>query len=172
MIRLHPYLITIKPFRFLLLLMFGMAMVSSCQNAVQQSNSSGGIEDQKNQHAEAIKSIFTQDAKLGSIRNHACEDTSLTATVRQYVADLDALDFSACPADFAVAFQKHRDAWQDALGFFKPFDELRGEMHDLFEQINQTGEAQKAELTKYVQAITDTWTEVENLARKYGALTE
>lgn len=155
----------IKPLKLLLL---GTAFLISCQNAGKSSGSTHKVQEEKTRYAGAIQAILKQDGELGAIRNHACEDTSLSFTVRQYIDGLDALDFNGCPTDFTTAFRKHRDAWQASIPFFKPFDDLRGEMHDLFEQIKQSGVEQKKELDQLMKPVADTWVAVENTADKYG----
>ena len=155
-----------------LLLWLPLATVVSagCQNeGTQDANGQQNIQDTP--YGEAISTILTRDGELAAIRDHACEDTTLSATIRQYVAGIDALDFSGCPAEFTGAFRRHRDAWENSIAFFGQFDSLRGEMHLLFETIERGGESQKAAYEKELKAIMDTWSEVETAARHYRALT-
>lgn len=145
-----------------------LAVAFACKNTEKSSPASNS----EHTYAEAIRTIFAEDDRVATIRNHACEDTTLAETVRQYVAAIDAMDFSRCPADFTLAFKKHRDAWANTLSFFTDFDTLRGEMHELFAVIEDESPEQKAALEKISRPIGDTWMEVEKLAGKYGALPE
>ena len=151
-------------------LFFSIGLLTACQPSGQATNEKN--DKQEAQYVSAIQAIFEQDNELGATRNRACEDTSLSVTIRQYVAGLDAFDFSKCPDDFANAFRKHQDAWERSISFFSGFDDLRGEMHDLFDQIKEGDEQQKVLFLENYNAIMDTWAEVEVAARKYGALEE
>ncbi len=106
-----------------------------------------------------MEAIIAQDEELGARRNHATEDTSLSAAIHQYTAGVRALDFSACPEAFTTAFQEHLDAWEASIGFFSRYDSLRAEMHELFLIIEkEQPDAYQAAL----KPIMDTWGEVEN----------
>lgn len=145
-----------------------LPVLFSCKDTRASDSASSSEEP----YAEAIRAVFAEDDKAAAIRNHACEDTTLAETVRQYVAAIDAMDFSRCPADFTSAFKSHRDAWANTIPFFHSFDTLRGEMHELFAVIENMSPGQKVELVKISRPIGDTWVEVEKLAGKYGALAE
>jgi len=152
------------------LLLMTVIGLNSCQNTGSSAGTNTESQPEESHYAEAIRRILAEDEELGGIRNHACEDTSLSATIRQYVAAIDALDFNACPADFTTAFQKHRAAWAASVPFFAQFDDLRGEMHDLFTIIEKGDKAQKAAFDEKLKLIQSTWMEVEALARRYDAL--
>lgn len=145
-----------------------LSTLFSCRDTRTLSSASTAEEP----YGQAIRTIFDEDDRAATIRNHACEDTTLTETVRQYVAAIDAMDFSRCPADFTSAFKKHRDAWANTIPFFTAFDTLRGEMHELFAVIENEGPEQEAALEAISRPIGDSWEEVEKLARKYGARAE
>jgi len=106
-----------------------------------------------------IQSIIQQDEVLGGIRNHACEDTTLSSTILAYVEGMEALNFENCPKAFTEAFQKHIDAWRDMITVMDKYPGLRGEMHDLFKQLEE-GEDAEAFKTK-LDAVWDTWSGVE-----------
>ena len=106
-----------------------------------------------------IEKIIALDDSLGTIRNHACKTISLSETIKQYTAGMNQFDFQTCPEAFTVAFKKHIAAWTDMLVVTNQYPELRGEMHDLFDQL-EVGE--QAELFKsLLKSIWDTWAEVE-----------
>ena len=135
-------------FRFSLLLVF-MALITSCRLNGTKPTADIKCEER----------ILAEDSKLGKIRNYACERQSLSLTIHEYVQGLEALDFEACPAAFVTAFARHRRAWEAMIPVTDKHSELRGEMHDLFDQI-----ALSADSTEYktkLKAIWDTWAEVE-----------
>ena len=113
--------------------------------------------------------MISADERLGRTRNQSTHDGSLADAVRGYVKSLDRVDFGGCPADFVVAFQAHRDAWESSISFLAEFDELRGEMHDLFEVIRKTDLETGLRLERLESAIWSTWADVEEVAEKYRA---
>lgn len=120
--------------------------------------------------AEAIRTVLERDRELGATRNHQPERDSLANTVRDYAAGLDGIDFSACPKEFTAAFRRHRDAWQAAIEPLGKYDDLRGELHQLFDQIRARGGEARKELESLEEQIWGTWKEVEEAARAHGAL--
>jgi hypothetical protein len=90
----------------------------------------------------------------------------LTTSIREYVAAIDGLDFSSCPESFTEAFRRHRDAWNDSLPFFERFPEMRGEMHDLFDELRDD-EGTQLQLEAIDKQIWDTWGEVEAAAEPH-----
>lgn len=116
----------------------------------------------------AMEAVFAADSAMGARRNHAPETDSLAAAVETYVRDLETLDFSVCPPEFARAFAGHREAWRQSLPFWRRFPDLRGEMHDLIEEIRRQEPEQEAELDSVLKQIWDTWGEVEAAAQAYG----
>lgn len=154
----------------LLLAPFLAIILYSCQPSGGGQAGQPSSKDSLSASEAAITAIFAQDEELGAIRNQATEDTSLSFTIRQYVAEIDKLDFSHCPEDFTAAFGRHRDAWEKSIPFFSQFDTLRGEMHLLFEQIEQGGEVQGEAYREQLEHIMGTWAEVEAAANKHQAL--
>lgn len=113
----------------------------------------------------AIKRVLDADSDLGALRNHNCEERSLTETVKAYVKGMRELSFDGCPDDFRTAFETHILAWEDSIPFFDNHLELRGEMHDLFEQIRSQDGATKNELEAVEKAIWRSWSDVESASR-------
>ncbi len=105
--------------------------------------------------AEAI----ALDDSLGRVRNHACETTPLSLTIRQYAAAIAAIDFPGCPEGFGAAFKKHAAAWLALLPVTDQYPDLRGEMHDLFSQLEAGPHA--GPFKPLVKAVWDTWGEIE-----------
>lgn len=106
-----------------------------------------------------IEKIIAQDEVIGKTRNHACETISLSETIHQYVKGMDSFDYSDCPTDFKEAFEKHKEAWIAMIQVTDNYPDLRGEMHDLFDELEKGADA---ELFKsLLKNIWDTWGEVE-----------
>jgi hypothetical protein len=121
---------------------------------------------------EAIRAVLAQDDSLGAVRNHAPENMPLSAVIRDYVTGLESINFRGCPESFTTAFQRHRQAWERSIPFFARFDTLRGEMHDLFEEIRQRDAKTREGLEAAESDIWGTWGEVEAAARNAGAMPE
>lgn len=109
---------------------------------------------------ECIQNILTKDDSLGAIRNHACEQISLSETINQYISSLRELNYNACPKEFTNAFYQHQEAWLRMVPLVDQYPDLRGEMHDLFDTIEdgKDGETFKPLL----KDIWDTWGLVED----------
>ncbi len=108
---------------------------------------------------DCIQDIIAEDDSLGRYRNHACKESSLSTTIAQYAVELQALDFSDCPTAFQQAFIQHSIAWSALLPVVERYDTLRGEMHDLFAQLEQS---QDSTVFKTLLAeVWATWEEVE-----------
>ena len=128
--------------------------------ACNQSNKDNATEDDLSEvQKTCIDNILDQDEILGEKRNHDCEVMPLSETIKLYVAGLDGLDFTNCPEAFSVAFSKHKDAWLAMIPITDNYPDLRGEMHDLFDVIEQ-GENEEA-FSPALKTIWDTWAEVE-----------
>ena len=107
----------------------------------------------------SIAAMIAADDSLGTIRNHACVTLSLSQTIRDYADALGNLDFSNCPGDFAQAFDMHRQAWLAIIPVVENYPGMRGEMHDLFSQLEVS--ADSAIFRIRLAAIWDTWGAVE-----------
>lgn len=108
---------------------------------------------------ECIDYVIALDDSLGTIRNHACEKQSLSETIDEYVYNLDNLSFSNCPPAFITAFDEHKDAWVNATEITDNYPDLRGEMHELFEIIENGPDSIAFKLL--VAEIWSTWEQVE-----------
>lgn len=117
----------------------------------------------KEAKAACVARVLARDNELGKARNHAPETAPLAEAVARYVEGLDGLDFTGCPPAFAAAFSRHRDAWKESAPFFEDFAGLRGEMHDLFDEIRSRDEPGKR-LRALEDRIWGTWAEVEEAA--------
>lgn len=117
--------------------------------------------------SEAIREALAEDSRLGRIRNQATVHQDLASVIGDYADAMDEIDCAACPVDFRDALRRHGRAWRDSIGFFRQFDDLRGEMHLLFDQIRAQGPAARQGLEEAERPIWETWREVEDVARKY-----
>lgn len=113
---------------------------------------------------KCIDDIILLDEKAGKIRNHRCENASLSSAIEEYIAQLENVDYSNCPAEFGKSFRAHIEAWRSTITIAKKHDALRGEMHDLFDEINESQDS--TEFTKLVKGIWDTWRDVEVVMAK------
>lgn len=106
-----------------------------------------------------METIIQKDAELGKIRNHACENQSLSRTIEDYIQALEKLSFQNCPEEFAIAFKKHIKAWDQIIPLTNEYPDLRGEMHQLFNIIGDTENG--ATFKAKVDEIWSTWALVE-----------
>lgn len=120
--------------------------------------------------ARSIERVLAEDAVLGAVRNDAPRHMPLAQAVRDYAGALDALDLSACPEDFRRAMRRHIAAWWDVLPYVEGFPSLRGEMHDVFDQIHVASNPTADEFQRLVDAIWETWAPVERIALQHGAV--
>ncbi|MCP4202310.1 MAG: hypothetical protein GY769_10285 [bacterium] len=112
--------------------------------------------------------MLAEDTELGGVRNHAPESMPLAEAVRAYVEGLDEIDFGECPPDFATAFKRHRDAWRDSIEYFEQYDEMRGELHGLFDAIRELGDDARIRMESIEKSIWGTWSEVEAAVARHG----
>lgn len=110
-----------------------------------------------------IELTIKMDDSLGTVRNHACETISLSETIDQYVKELRSLDYEGCPEGFTNAFEKHMDAWTKMTTLTDNYPEIRGEMHQLFDELKASEDS--VEFNQKLQAIWDTWGEVEKFVK-------
>ncbi|UNZ00015.1 hypothetical protein MQE36_06610 [Zhouia spongiae] len=106
-----------------------------------------------------IDRVLLADSQLGKKRNHECEQISLTQTIDNYVKGLREVDFGNCPLEFERAFEKHIAAWVEMTKVTDRYSGLRGEMHDLFDQIKQTKDS--VQFDKSLKEIWRSWEVIE-----------
>lgn len=97
---------------------------------------------------------------MGTIRNHACETIPLSQTITNYTKNLEALNFNNCPEKFSLAFKAHIRAWNNMKKVTDKHDTIRGELHYLFNKLEQTKDS--VEFKIYLKDIWDTWKVIEN----------
>ena len=139
-----------------LMLLVSLVFFSACTGTGSEKSSTGTKE---NKAKQCMEKALAFDEEAGKKRNHACEKVSLSQTIKDYIKTLEEIDYSDCTAEFEAAFKDHMKAWESILTITDNYPDLRGELHDLFEQIGEgpDGEAFK----KLVEGIWDTWEVVE-----------
>lgn len=121
--------------------------------------SCGEINPSPAEEKDCIDRVIQIDDSLGKLRNHACEKISLSETIDNYTKGLESINYKNCPGSFISAFEDHKEAWLNIKSVTNNYPELRGEMHDLFRQL-ETGKDSLA-FKQFQKAIWDTWTEIE-----------
>lgn len=106
-----------------------------------------------------IDFIIEKDEYLGSKRNHDCETNSLSYAVNAYIDGLEELNYDNCPSGFKSSFSSHISAWKEIIPVLDQYDSLRGEMHDLFDEIKRGKDS--STLNQKEALIWSTWEEVE-----------
>ena len=103
--------------------------------------------------------VIAIDDSLGRIRNVATENEPMSAVIRAYAAAMQEIDYRNCPEEFRAAFEKHRKAWLDMTAVTDQHQEMRGEMHALFDRIEASEDSVRFKV--YLEKIWSTWAEVE-----------
>jgi hypothetical protein len=147
--------------------LFGILLFLGCSNS-KRDKQSLALANQTNSKQTCIHRIIILDDSLGRVRNRICKTTSLSSAIRQYINAVDKFDLKNCPKDFIEAYKNHIQAWSDILTVTDQYPDLRGEMHDLFDEL-ETGIYSDSFKT-LLKLIWDTWKKVENYSRKKEAL--
>ena len=152
-----------KPITYIFFLtILSSFLILSCQIAT--SNYKDGIVKKISvKEKTCIEETIAIDNSYGEVRNHACEDISLSETITNYVIAMDTYNFENCPKKFADAFKNHQTAWNEMLHIADKYPHLRGEMHDLFNIIEEGDHAE--EFTALLKTIWVTWAEVERVIK-------
>jgi hypothetical protein len=143
---------------FLAILVISGSKLSVAQNKTGESKTRALNEK------ECIDSVIRLDDSLGTIRNHACEKVALSISIKNYAEGIEKLNFKNCPAGFVKAFDIHRKAWIDMLKVTDRYPAMRGEMHDLFDQLEKTGDS--VEFKMHLKMIWDTWAVIEKYIKR------
>ena len=108
--------------------------------------------------------VLEADSTIGNIRNKQCETLSLSQTILNYTEAMQAVSTQKCPDAFASAYESHRQAWLAMLPITDKYPMMRGEMHMLFRQLEQSEDAEL--FKKRLNEIWATWAEVEKFMQK------
>ncbi len=138
----------------LLLIMFSVA---SCKK--DKSSKHSDLVSQK----ECIDNILKQDDSLGKIRNASCKQVSLSKSLTNYTNEINQFNYNNCPEIFSKAFKTHEAAWNDIMVITNKYPNLRGEMHDLFDQIEVGSDSTQFKIL--LKNIWDTWADVETTSK-------
>ena len=136
---------------------FLIGIVCSCSSAKEQ-----GFASKK--QTRCIDRVLEADSSIGSIRNKQCETVSLSQTILNYAEAMTAVSTQNCPEAFTDAYESHRQAWLALLPITDKYPAMRGEMHVLFRQLEQTADAEV--FKKKLAKIWATWAEVEKFVQK------
>ena len=140
-----------------LLILIILITVLSCKKTGVNHDTPDLPADEKS--AACVKQIFDRDSVLGGIRNHASETMSLSQAILDYTKELESLDFSECPEKFTSAFNEHVTAWKKITELTDKHLELRGELHDIFTELEKSEDS--TEFKNLLKQVWDTWYQVE-----------
>lgn len=129
---------------------------------------------------EAILSILKEDRRIGdaTLRRLGGDSTpsKVAQAVGDYCAQAEALDMSACPADFRVAYRHYIAACRELQkaiqelpdGFLEAV--LMGIINSVLRGERDGGLSRLSDkIEGAVKQVEATWMEVENIGAKYGA---
>ena len=121
---------------------------------------------QLNQESKTcIDRIISGDSEYGTIRNHDPEEMPISQAIVNYVRNIRSMDYSNCPEDFSSLFNAHILAWEELIPLTEKHLELRGEMHDVFNEIEKSGDADQ--FNQGVKKIWETWGELEEWMKQH-----
>ena len=132
-----------------------------CNN--QPSNEKRAVEPTVTQGKSCIDSVMKQDSLLGEKRNTDSRQVPLSQAIRDYTVGIENINFASCPPAFTTAFQKHKEAWTAMTTVTDQYPAIRGELHELFQQLEKSNHA--AEFKQHLRAVNDTWTAVEKASQ-------
>lgn len=113
--------------------------------------------------ANCVKLVFEKDSVFGNIRNYDSEKVPLSEAITNYSNNSKSLDFSNCPKEFELAFRKHIDAWLDFTKVSDKHPTLRGELHDIFAEIEKSKDS--TEFKSRLAQILETWKFVKEVSK-------
>lgn len=111
-----------------------------------------------------MQRLIAIDDSLGKIRNRQCMELSLSETIQKYAEAMKTIETQHCPNELVVAYRSHREAWEAMLEVTDNYPNLRGEMHVLFKELEQSND--QVLFKKRLDAIWSTWADVEKFAPK------
>jgi len=127
----------------------------------------------------AILIVLNEDKRLGDTMKSADANitpSQLAERIAVYCSQAEALDLTASPADFRLAYRQHIRAWRDARGAIKELPDsvldgiFMGAMNSLLmgEKDGGTGRI-RGDVKEAIEHVRTTWEEVERIGVKYGA---
>ncbi|MFC7356895.1 hypothetical protein ACFQO1_04280 [Jejudonia soesokkakensis] len=140
-------------------------LLLGCKNA-EKNNTKLLIEEVSDaSEKNCINTIINTDATLGKIRNEAPRLLSLSEAIDNYIFGIEAMDFKNCPGAFEAAFLDHKEAWAAIKEVTDKYPQLRGEMHDLFDQLEKTENGER--FKELLADIWSTWEKVERAMSQF-----
>jgi hypothetical protein len=139
----------------------------ACRRAGSAAKGSPSTSDEHARYRAAIENVLEIDRVLSTQRDQMTFHESLENSVTAYVLGLETIDDSKCPRDFAQALEGHRRAWKNSIEFLRQHESLRGEMHDLFDQIREMDKSVADELDRHFNEIMESWNAVDSAVAKY-----
>lgn len=109
---------------------------------------------------ECIDNVLKLDDSLGKLRNIECKQITLSKSIKNYTKALSNLDYTSCPEVFSKTFNQHIIAWNNMIEITDKYSTHRGEMHDLFDQIEISKDSTQFKVL--LKDIWNTWDNIEN----------
>lgn len=125
-------------------------------------NESASIDKNKAKEKDCVQHIISLDDSLGKVRNRNSKKISLSETILEYAYGINEEDFKNCSPQFTAAFNHHKESWLHMKSITDKYPELRGEMHELFDQIKEGKDSSAFKIR--LEAIWNTWADVEKQA--------
>ncbi len=139
------------------LTLLSLLLLVACHEPNTTRNNSGSKTEREDM--PCVKRILKKDSILGKVRNEASKTITVSETINNYATDLKSLDYTHCPEEFKRAFDEHVEAWLAITAVTDRYPLMRGELHDLFTQLEESEDS--TEFKSYVKKIWDTWEKVE-----------
>ncbi|MGX7667913.1 hypothetical protein [Flavobacterium pedocola] len=112
---------------------------------------------------DCIAQVLSIDDSIGKVRNRECQKISLSQTISHYTKGMESFKTKNCPKDFAAVYRAHTEAWNAMLEITDKYPSMRGEMHVLFKQLEQSTDAVRFKIL--LADIWSTWGELEKASK-------
>jgi len=119
-------------------------------------------------YAPGIRRVLQADETAAEQRNDGTETRPVHEVVREYVLAMDGFEYGGTPGDFSEAMREHRDAWARLIPRVIRQPDLRGEMHEVLDELTAEGAALREVYQRIIDDIWTTWSEVERTAARHG----
>ena len=142
-----------------------------------------GRGDASNEHAallakEAILTVLKEDKRLGDAAQADSANrtpSEIAGRFANYCMLADAIDLSACPPEFRVAYRQHLRAWRELVSAVRELPNgfadaaLTGFINGLCGEVDGGSSRLVGGVKKAEERVRTTWEEVEKIGTKYGA---
>ena len=143
-----------------LLYSFFLVCIVACNNSGKKPSTTM---ERSNYEKACIERVLALDDSLGTVRNEAPKEISISESIKQYTAALKGLNFEGCPPKFANAFKDHRQAWEEILIVTDKYPKMRGELHEVFDSISVSKDS--VEFKTRLDKIWATWEMVDDQSK-------